>query len=129
MPGKVFVVALMSLFLLSSCKFPTSADESLLVSNLRFSPSAFDSYSKNTEIQYSLSSPTALSIYVMKKDSVGNYALVKTLADDISETKGTHRHTWLGETESNYFAPTGTYIGMIVIGSSKFEATVLIFHY
>lgn len=112
-----------------SCKLPTAADDPAIVSNLRFTPSAFDSFTKNTEIQYSLKSPVKVSIAIVKRDPDGQDLLVKTIAEDINETKGTHRHTWLGDTEKGLFAPTGTYVGILKIESKNFEATVLVFHY
>ena len=117
------------LFTLVSCKLPTAADDPSIVTNLRFSPSAFDSFTKNTEIQYTLKSPVKVSITIVKKDSDGQDMLVKTIAEDISETKGTHRHTWLGDTEKGLFAPIGTYIGVLKIESKSFEATVLVYHF
>jgi len=90
------------LFILVSCKFPTAADDPSIVSNLRFTPSAFDSFTKNTEVQYTLKNPVAVNISIVKRDSSGQEYLVKTLAEDIHETKGTHRHTWLGDTRKVY---------------------------
>ncbi len=112
-----------------SCKLPTAADDPNIVSNLRFTPSAFDSFTKNTEIQYTLKNPVTVSISIVKKDSSGQEFLVKNLAEDIHETKGSHRHTWLGDTDKGYFAPIGTYIGILQIESKRYETTVLIFHF
>jgi hypothetical protein len=123
----LFIVVVICLF--SSCKLPTSVDASLLVTNLRFTPSAFDSYTKNAEIQYSLSTASTLSISIQKKDTSGYYSLIRSIAVNIAETKGTHRHTWLGDTERGLFAPVGTYIGVLQIDQSKYEATILVFHY
>jgi flagellar hook assembly protein FlgD len=119
----------MLLFILVSCKLPTAADDPSIVSNLRFTPSAFDSFTKNTEVQYTLKNPVAVSISIVKRDSSGQEFLVRTIAEDIHETKGTHRHTWLGDTEKGLFAPIGTYIGQIQIESQRFEATVLVYHF
>ena len=122
-------VHVLLLLLLASCKLPTAADDPSIVSSLRFTPSAFDSFTKNTEVQYTLKNPIAVNISIVKRDSSGQEYLVKTLAEDIHETKGTHRHTWLGDTEKGLFAPIGTYIGLIQIGSQQFEATVLVYHF
>jgi hypothetical protein len=113
----------------TSCKLPTAADDPNIVSNLRFTPSAFDSFTKNTEVQYTLKNPVTVSISIVKKDSSGQEFLVRTIAEDIRETKGTHRHTWLGDNEKGLFAPIGTYIGIVQIDSQRFEATVLVFHF
>jgi hypothetical protein len=125
--GYLFLVVM--LMNLISCKLPTSADDPSIVSNLRFTPSAFDSFTKNTEVQYTLKNPIAVKISIVKRDSSGQEYLVKTLAEDIHETKGTHRHTWLGDTEKGLFAPIGTYIGIVQIESNRFEATVLVYHF
>jgi len=119
----------MLLFILVSCKLPTAADDPSIVSNLRFTPSAFDSFTKNTEVQYTLKNPVAVSISIVKRDSSGQEFLVRTIAEDIHETKGTHRHTWLGDTEKGLFAPIGTYIGLVQTESQRFETTVLVYHF
>ena len=120
---------LILLSLLSSCSYPSALDDPELVSSLRFSPSAFDSFKTNTQILYSLKSPATLNAFVIKRDSTGKDFLVKTLAVNAAESKGSHAHTWLGDTDDGYFAPPGDYIGMIQIQERHFEATVLVFHY
>jgi len=122
-------IIVLILLILSSCKLPTAADDPSIVSNLRFTPSAFDSFTKNTEVQYTLKNPVTVNISIVKKDSSGQEFLVRTIAEDIHETKGTHRHTWLGDTEKGLFAPIGTYVGIVQIESQRFEATVLVFHF
>jgi flagellar hook assembly protein FlgD len=123
------LISLLITVLLYSCKLPTAPDDSSIVSNLRFTPSAFDSFTKNTEVQYTLKNPATVNILIVKRDSSGQEYLVKTIAEVIHETKGTHRHTWLGDTEKGLFAPIGTYIGLVQIESQRFEATVLVFHF
>ena len=63
--------------ILSSCKLPTAADDPSIVSNLRFTPSAFDSFTKNTEVQYTLKNPVTVNISIVKKDSSGQEFLSK----------------------------------------------------
>jgi len=63
--GYLFLVAM--LMNLISCKLPTAADDPSIVSNLRFTPSAFDSFTKNTEVQYTLKNPVAVNISIIKK--------------------------------------------------------------
>ena len=107
-----------SLFLIINflqCHIPDPVDDPALVSNLRFSPSAFDSFRRNTELRYTLKSPCIVSIYIVKKDSSQNELLVKTLLENAGETKGTHSITWLGETNQRYFAPVGIYFGIVTI--------------
>ena len=124
---------LLILFILSSlvcsCTLPSSLDDPELVISLRFSPSAFDSFKSNTQILYSLKAPATLNAYILKVDSTGKEYLVKTLVLNAAESKGSHAHTWLGDTDDGLFAPTGTYIGVIQIQQRRFESTVLVFHY
>ncbi len=54
---------------------------------------------------------------------------MKTLVLNVAESKGSHSHTWLGDTDDGYFAPSGLYIGIIKIQERRFESTVLVFHY
>jgi flagellar hook assembly protein FlgD len=115
--------------LLNSCNYPSQLDDPELVNSLRFSPSAFDSFKSNTEMRYTLKIPMALNAYILRSDSTGKEFLVKTLAVNAAESKGSHAHTWLGDTDDGYFAPPGLYIGIIQIQERRFEATILVFHY
>jgi len=115
--------------LVIDCSHPSQLDDPELVTSLRFSPSAFDSFKTNTEIRYTLGFPATLSAFILKLDSTGKEYLVKTLVLNVTESKGSHSHTWLGDTDDGIFAPTGTYIGAIQIQHRSFEATVLVFHY
>lgn len=115
--------------LLSSCSYPSQLDDPELVSSLRFSPSAFDSFKSNTQMLYTLKVPATLNVFVLKIDSSGKEFLVKTLAVNAAESKGSHAHTWLGDTNDELFAPSGLYIGVIQIQERRFESTVLVFHY
>ena len=120
---------LILLSLLCSCRYPSALDDPELVNSLRFSPSAFDSFNSNTEIRYTLKNPATLNAFVIKRDSTGKDYLVKTLAVNAAESKGSHAHTWLGDADDGYFAPPGLYIGMIQIQERRFESTVLVFHF
>ena len=117
------------LIFIGNCSFPSALDDPELVSSLRFSPSAFDSYRTNTQLLYSLKNPATLNAFVIKRDSTGKDYLVKTLAVNAAESKGSHAHTWLGDTDDGFFAPPGLYIGMIQIQERRFESTVLVFHF
>jgi len=119
----------LALLFLQTCHFPSAADDPDLVSNLRFSPSAFDSFRTNTELRYTLKSSARLSIYVATRDSIGTEFLVKTLLDNIDETKGTHAHTWLGDATNGQFAPKGDYLGVVLTGQKRYEAAVQVFHF
>lgn len=111
------------------CGLADPADDPELVSNLRFSPSAFDSFRRNTELRYTLKSPCRISISIVKKDSATGESLVKTLLEEAEETKGTHSVTWLGETNQRYFAPAGRYFGVMKIKHRIFETNVQVFHF
>lgn len=78
---------------------------------------------------YTLKVPATLNVFVLKIDSSGKEFLVKTLAVNAAESKGSHAHTWLGDTNDELFAPSGLYIGVIQIQERRFESTVLVFHY
>jgi hypothetical protein len=120
---------LIVLALLNSCSHPSQLDDPELVNSLRFSPSAFDSFKSNTEMRYTLKIPVTLNAYILRPDSTGKEFLVKTLAINAAESKGSHAHTWLGDTDDELFAPPGLYIGLIQIQERRFESTVLVFHY
>lgn len=123
---------LISLFFIPSfmqCNLPNATDDPALVSNLRFSPSAFDSFRRNTELKYTLKSPATVSIYIIKKDTIEQEFLVKTLMENAQETKGSHSVTWLGDTNQRYFAPIGIYFGKVQIENKSFEAIVQVFHF
>ena len=117
------------LMLLNSCSHPSQLDDPELVNSLRFSPSAFDSFKSNTEMRYTLKVPATLNAYILRSDSSGKEFLVKTLAINAAESKGSHAHTWLGDTNDELFAPPGLYIGVIQIQERRFESTILVFHY
>ena len=121
--------ALMMFMGVSDCTHPSQLDDPELVSSLRFSPSAFDSFKSNTQVRYSLKSPATLNAFIITRDSTGKEYLVKTLTINAAESKGSHAHTWLGDTINQLFAPPGLYIGIIQIQERRFESTVLVFHY
>ena len=125
----VMIVRIHFLWLLplAACTLPGAAADS--VSSLRFSPSAFDSFRTNTEIRYTLKSPSAISIDIVHRDSMGQLLSVNTLAENINETRGSHAHTWLGDTRSGFFAPSGLYIGVLRIGDQRYETVVRVFHF
>ena len=111
------------------CNVPTSSDDPGAVTSLHFTPSAFDSFRRNTEMKYFLKSPATLSIYIVKRDSLQHELLVKTLVTGLEETKGSHAVTWIGDTNEHYFAPVGLYFGLISIGTRRFQTVVQVFHY
>ncbi len=118
------------LLLVAGCRHPFGpASDDDLVTNLRASPSAFDSFRRNAEIRYTLKSPEEVNVYILRHEEGGTEALVRVLARRLRETKGTHAITWLGDTDQRYFAPAGTYFAVIEAGGRRFETTVLVFHF
>lgn len=115
--------------LLQGCTLPCPGDSPVIVTNLRFSPSAFDSFARNTEIRYTLAAPVKVSVAILRSDSEAGTQLVKTLFTDLSESKGVHAHTWLGDTGQGRFAPAGEYTGVVTVSSQRFETTVRVFHF
>lgn len=79
----------------AGCSLPSQADDPDLVSDLRFSPSAFDSFKRNTEVRYSLKYPARVSLVIVKREQ-GREEVVKTLFGGLDESKGTQAHSWLG---------------------------------
>ncbi len=127
--GSLPPVAVVCLLVAFQCRPVSSPDDPVTVTNLRFTPSAFDSFKRNAEMKYTLSSPASVSLYIVKRDSSRHELLVKTLARGLAETKGSHSVTWIGDTDGHYFAPVGIYLGLIRIGSERFETVVEVFHY
>ncbi|MGA9116802.1 MAG: hypothetical protein WB626_08510 [Bacteroidota bacterium] len=126
--GLRLLPALLFLALPASCRLPPEA-EPAGVADLRFSPSAFDSFRANTQIRYSLKVPAVVTIMIVQRDTTGRLLYVNTLVANTLETKGTHAHTWLGDTFTGYFAPAGLYFGILQTGSERFEAAVRVFHF
>lgn len=121
---------LLALVLLSlaSCRMPVSQDSDDLVSHFRFEPEAFDSFFGVSQAQYSLKQASVTSLSIVKRSDDGHNTLVMTLFENLFETKGTHKHIWLGDTRDGTFAPSGIYVGVLVIGSLHFEAVVRVYH-
>ena len=115
------------LLVLGACTIPSDTDDPANISSLRFEPSAFDSFRQNTVIRYSLSRPALVSIYILVRDTVGT-KLVKTIIENLSETRGSHSHTWLGDNQQGYFAPSGLYYGIVRVNNKAYEAEVRVYH-
>lgn len=110
--------------MLFACCSPITADD-LLVTSCRFEPPLFDSFKANTKLSYTLSSPTAVSVYILNQN--GN--IVKTIAVNLNESKGSHSHGWKGDSDDTLFVTSGIYIGEIKTNEKSFEATVEVFHW
>jgi hypothetical protein len=100
-----------------------------LVSSLRFAPSAFDSFRRNTELRYALADPAVVDIRIIRRTADGGEVAVKTLARSLRQTRGSHAVTWLGDTAERLFAPAGVYIGVLEVGGDRFETSVEVFHF
>ncbi|PIS25689.1 MAG: hypothetical protein COT45_02020 [bacterium (Candidatus Stahlbacteria) CG08_land_8_20_14_0_20_40_26] len=111
------------LFTFSGCDI-VEVETKGIIKNLRFSPSAFDPYRGNTKIRYSLSKSATVTIWIERDEK-----LVRNIATDIKETQGTHEHSWLGGDNTQHFVSVGTYIGVVVTGDERGEATVEVFHW
>jgi hypothetical protein len=125
-----FSVVMLFLVLLSvaSCRMPASQDTDELVSHFRFEPEAFDSFFGVSRAQYSLREASVTSLSIVKRSDHGQNTLVMTLFENLYESKGTHKHVWLGDTRDGIFAPSGIYVGVLQIGSLHFEAVVRVYH-
>ncbi len=111
-----------------ACRISAPEDDPALVTGLRFSPSAFDSFRRNTELHFSLKYPAIASVAIICRDSSGEKR-VRTLLPEVAFTKGSHSVTWLGDTDERLFAPAGTYYGTVSTQRSRFIATVEVFHF
>jgi hypothetical protein len=108
---------------------PTAEDDADILGNLRFSPGAFDSFRRNTEILYTLNKPASVTFSIVRRPPGGADQPVITLFAGLQESKGYHSHTWLGDTSQGLFAPAGDYIGIVRVGDRRFEAAVRVFHF
>ena len=122
-------LVLLSMLALSGCRMPTAADDGDVLSNLRFSPGAFDSFRRNTEILYTLKQPACVTFSIIRRPASGGDQPVVTLFTGLLESKGYHSHTWLGDTSQGLFAPAGDYIGIVRVEDRRFEAAVRVFHF
>jgi flagellar hook assembly protein FlgD len=129
MYGSTGLILISLLFSAVGCSIPAATQDPSLVTSLRFAPSAFDSFKQNTELRYTLKTPSKLAVRVVKRESGGKEFIVKTIVEDAAETQGSHAVTWLGDTDGKVFAPAGTYFGRIEIENRLFETAVQVFHY
>ena len=111
------------------CTLPGAPDDPNMITSLRFTPSAFDSFKRNTELKYVLSAAATVDAFIVRRDSMQSELLVRTLAEDLTETKGSHSITWIGDTDQGFFAPAGIYFGVLRIKNRRFETIVQVFHF
>ena len=108
-----------------ACSYPSNADR--VVSSLNFSPSAFDSFKRNTELRYTLRRSARVSAIIVRRDS--GEVLVKSLFSNLAETSGSHAHTWLGDNNGGQFVHAGQYVAVLTVDNERSEATVTVFHF
>jgi hypothetical protein len=106
------------------CRIPV--DPELLVSDFRFSPEAFDSFTGTTSLRYTLKRPATTTIRIIAPGKSGS--VVMTLFEELKESSGLHQHTWLGDTEEGYFAPAGEYLGELEVEGESYQAVVRVYH-
>lgn len=111
------------------CNHPSASTDPGVLSNLRFSPSAFDSFKRNTELKFTLKLPLTLNVRIIRKDAAGAESRVKTLIGNARETGGSHAVTWLGDNDDGLFAPAGTYLAVVEIDQQTYETSVQVFHF
>jgi len=116
------------LFIFFSCRLVTTPDDREIITSLRFVPSAFDSYTRNTEIRYALTEHADVAIRIVATDSTGQFFLVKAIVTQLEESAGSHGHTWLGDTFDGHFAPAGIYFGVVEANGRRYETMVQVFH-
>jgi hypothetical protein len=127
-PTRAACAAGLLALLAGGCRFdgPQAGE---LVTSLRFSPSAFDSFRRNTELKYALTEAAVVDIRIVRRTADGAEVAVKTLARSLRETRGTHAVTWLGDTAERLFAPAGVYVGVVEVRGERFETSVEVFHF
>lgn len=118
----------LGLILLASCRIPVSGPAEALVSNFQFEPEAFDSFIGVSRARYSLTQPTHTSLSIVRLSDDGKRTHVITLFESLFETRGSHGHTWLGDTDEGTFAPSGSYIGILTAGTEHYETVVRVYH-
>ena len=122
----LFTICVVCTFRCSPSTGPVDPD---VLSNLRFSPSAFDSFKRNTELKFSLKVPETLNISIVRRNASGADSRVKILIGNARETRGSHSVSWLGDTDDGLFAPAGIYFALVEIGSQSYETSVQVFHF
>ena len=107
------------------CSMPSPSDP--VLTSVRFSPSAFDSFKRNAELHYTLRKSSCISVILIRRTTADS--LVKVLCVNLNESPGSHAHTWLGDNQMGRFAPAGGYVGIVTADNERSEAAVTVFHY
>ena len=104
------------------------ADPASLLTNLRFEPGAFDSFTSSTHLRYTLQEAATTTATISRRTPEGGVKAVATLFHSLHESKGSHSHTWIGNTDEGTFAAAGTYIAVVELGAERYETEVRIYH-
>jgi hypothetical protein len=124
--AELFSLALsLGLLAIPSCRLPHDPTAEPLVSNFRFQPEAFDSFTGSTSLRYKLARQATTTLRIVSSSKGSE---VFTLFEELKESGGTHEHTWLGDMEEGYFAPSGSYVGILEVEGDRYEAVVRVYH-
>jgi hypothetical protein len=115
--------SLMLLCLISACRLPGEDNE--IVTSFRIEPEAFDSFTSSASIRYTLARPAVTTLRVCVK---GKEEPVIVLFESLRESKGSHQHVWLGDTDEGYFAKAGAYVGILEVEGQTYESVVRVYH-
>ena len=95
-----------------------------IITSLRFSPDAFDSYQRNTSIRFTLTRRATVSAWI--SNSGGE--IIIQLAQKIEQTRGTHSLAWLGLDGNGTFVTPGVYIAWVSADYDRASASVVVYH-
>src|SRR5436309_3257003 len=109
------LLILMCFFTALRCNHSSPADDPEMLSNLRFAPGAFDSFTRNTELKFTLRHPVTVDITIERRgashtglrgkgfsqvDALDGHFVAKTLIANAPASKGSHSIAWLGDTDA-----------------------------
>lgn len=95
-----------------------------IITSLRFSPDAFDSYKRNTSIKFTLTRRATVSAWIT--NSRGE--VIIQLTQEIEQTRGTHSLAWLGLDLNGTFVTPGVYIAWVSADYDTASASVVVYH-
>jgi hypothetical protein len=121
--GKSFVAGVLPLLACEACRLPVEPGDEL-VTDFKFQPEAFDSFTGSASIRYTLDRPAVTTLRVTRKE--GETVII--LFTSLQESKGSHSHAWQGDTEQGYFAASGGYLGVLEVEGRSYETVVRVYH-
>ena len=95
-----------------------------IITSLRFSPDAFDSYKRNTSIRFALTRRATVSAWITNS---GGEVIIQ-LAEEFEQTRGTHSLAWLGLDLNGTFVTPGVYIAWVSADYDRASASVVVYH-